>query len=172
MSRKTALIITTALTAFVLIVAGALAVRLGISHADPALAVSVDPTTANAPVATEIVQQREALYRQRLDLANAQLEQAYGQMQQLQTQLQQIQMQNATLLEREVVFQQRLEEANSMLQQGAATVQSWPSGPAGVLQAWLFEHDDEREHEENGGWEHEEYERREYEMEWGEWDDD
>ncbi len=139
MSRKTALILTAALTVFVLVVSTALAIRLGTFSADPAPSAEVNSTTSTVPATVEAVVpqeqilQREQSYQQRLEEANAQLQQAYQQLQQLQAQLQQLQAQNAILLEREQIYQQRLEEANRLLQQSAAA-SSPPSGPGSQLQ--------------------------------------
>lgn len=179
MSRKTALILTAALTMFVIVVAGALAVRLGASNADPTPVAAVETATVaptTTAIAADAVLQREALYRQRLEEANAQLQQAYEQLRQLQAQIQQLQAQNATLLQREQIYQQRLAEANRLLQQSAQVVQQpWPSGPAGELEARRVEFRDDdghewREHEERK-WrgddgEHEKREKHEGE-EWG-----
>ncbi len=172
MSRKTALILTAALTTFVIVVAGALAVRLGAANADPAPAAAVETATVapnTTAIAADAVLQREALYRQRLEEANTQLQQAYQQLQQLQAQVRQLQAQNATLLQREQVYQQRLAEANRLLQQQSAqVVQPLPSGPAGELQARRFEfHGDDEGHQGERAqreWRHEDGEH-------AEWDD-
>ncbi len=141
MTQKTALILTTALTVFMIIVATALALRVSqpttpIADAAPiAVPVTEMPTTvpptagesaATPPVtlSPEEVLQREALYRQRLAEANAQLEAAYTQMRQLQQQLQQLQEQNNLLLQREQLYQQRLQEANRLLAQGGQATQA------------------------------------------------
>lgn len=155
MSRKPALILTSALTAFVLIVAGALAVRLGTSNASTVPAATVDPAPATVPATAEAVLQRELLYQQRLEDANAQLQQAYEQMRQLQAQVQQLQAQNATLLEREQIYRQRLQEANRLLQQSVSPALSVP---VQQVEARRVEHEDEREYRER---EHEEYEDHE-----------
>ena len=173
MSRKTALILTAALTMFVIVVAGALAVRLGASGADPTPVAAVETATVEPIVTGDAVRQREALYQQRLEEANAQLQQAYEQLRQLQSQIQQLQAQNATLLQREQIYQQRLEEANRLLQQSVQIVQPSPDSPTGELEARRVtfrsddDRDDRREHEERE-WRGDDDEYDEDE----EWDDD
>jgi uncharacterized membrane protein YkoI len=142
MTQKTALILTTALTVFMIIVATALALRLGNPTTPVADAAQAVPTVDVVPVTTpsqnlslEEVLQRDAVYRQRLEEANAQLEAAYTQMRRLQQQLQQLQEQNNLLLQREQLYQQRLQEANRLLGQGntasAASTAQAQGGPAG-----------------------------------------
>lgn len=166
MTRKTALILTTALTVFVLAATVALAVRLGIPAVESTSTVESDSAAATDFSPTQMLPQREEVYRKRLKEANAQLQQTYEQVQQLKSQLQQLQEQNARLLQREEVYRERLQEANRLLQQGAPAVQSGSSGPADQLQAKRVEHPDD----EWGDDEHEEQE--EHVEERGEWDDD
>lgn len=123
MSRRMALIATSALTAFVLIALGALAVRIGASNADSAPA-SVADQAGIADPASGSLSEREQIYQQRLEEANAQLQQAFEKIQQLDGQLQQARTQNAILLQREQIYQQRLQEAGQLLQQRAPATQS------------------------------------------------
>jgi hypothetical protein len=140
MSQKLALLVSVALTVFVVIVAGALATRLGGVTSDatpsadrPQLA-QEDLSKQISPVPLEVVQQREQQYRQRIDEANARLRQADEQQHRLQARLQELQSHNATLLERERTYQQRLQEANSLLQQWAPATATDPRAPAADLQ--------------------------------------
>lgn len=123
MSQKLAVLVSVALTVFVAIIAGALAVRLG--SARPDAATSADPSQAAveecsqglSPSTMELLQQRDQQYRQRLDEADARLRRAGEQLRQLQAQRRELQSQNSTLLDRERAYQQRLQEANRLLQQ-------------------------------------------------------
>ncbi|MFQ5855252.1 MAG: hypothetical protein ACE5LU_06380 [Anaerolineae bacterium] len=152
MSRKTALILTSTLTAFVLIVTAALAVRLGTFNTAPTPAAAVDSPPATVPATAEAVLQRESLYQQRLEDANTEPQQTYEQVRQLQAQLQQLQTLNATLLKRDQIYQQRLQEANRLLQQSAPAA---PSEPVQQVEVKRVGHEDEREHEEREYEQHE-----------------
>ncbi len=88
MTQKTALILSVVLTAFVLVLGGGLVARVS-QPAAPAEAAPVAPAaTTPAPTATtdvnaqveQILQQREAQYRQLIDEANQRLQQANQQL--------------------------------------------------------------------------------------------
>ncbi|OGO66863.1 MAG: hypothetical protein A2Z37_08485 [Chloroflexi bacterium RBG_19FT_COMBO_62_14] len=74
MSQRLALLLTTGMSAFMLVTAGAVAGRVTNAQAAPT-ATAVPTEDLNA-----LLQDREAAYRQLLDQANAQLEQAYQQL--------------------------------------------------------------------------------------------
>ena len=117
MTRRTALFISAALTAFVIITVGVLAARLNASQADAPLgepASSVDATGAAAADVAEppsLDPGREELYRQRLEEANARLQRAYEDVRALNARVQALQQQNDLLLQREQVYPQRLQGA-------------------------------------------------------------
>lgn len=69
MSRRTALVVSSSLTVFVLVVVAALVARLGVSNASP----------TTAPAGAEAAIPQEQRYRQRLEEANTRLQQAYAQ---------------------------------------------------------------------------------------------
>jgi uncharacterized membrane protein YkoI len=71
MNQRTALAITAALTAFILVVIGGLVSRMNLMpDVTPAAAAQIDPATE------ALIQEREAAYRQALAEANARLEEA------------------------------------------------------------------------------------------------
>jgi hypothetical protein len=136
MSQKMAVCVSAALTVFVLIVAGGLAVRLGglppaaMQAVEPAPAARVESEAVASPATLDVLIQREQRYRQQMEEANSRLQAAYHDMRALQAQLQRLQTQNATLTEREHTYQQRLQEANRLLQQRVASTPLRPIGPA------------------------------------------
>jgi hypothetical protein len=123
MSQKLAVLVSVALTVFVVMVAGALAVRLGSARpdvapsADSSQAVLEERTQVLSPWTMEVAQQRDQQYRQRLDEADTRLRRAGEQLRQLQAQRRELQSQNTMLLDRERTYQQQLQEANRLLQQ-------------------------------------------------------
>ncbi|MCX7851704.1 MAG: hypothetical protein N2383_02865 [Caldilineales bacterium] len=144
MSRQLALMLTTALTVFVLGIGAALAWQIQNRpasadatsiEADPLPPVMVEsqPVTTTAPMmatAPLTDPEREALYRQRIEEANQRLLQ-------LQAQVEQLRAQNAQLSQREHIYQQRLDEANRLLQQLSTTNSlaqgGLPGGQAGEI---------------------------------------
>jgi hypothetical protein len=112
MSQKIALLVSAALTVFVVFVAGALAMRLG--RATPAITQAAqsaqmepgEPEIVSGPRTAPTPPQHEP----------GALQQTAAHIRTLQVQLQQLQAQNATLLEREQIYQRRLQEANRLLQ--------------------------------------------------------
>ncbi|MBI4307360.1 MAG: PepSY domain-containing protein [Chloroflexi bacterium] len=126
MSKKAALVITTVLTVFVLVMTFGLVARLSSTEASVALqatgGTAEPPAPASAapgkqpaiaPLDPQVVLQREQTYRQRLNEANALLAQANEQMQKLQGQNAGVDPQ--VVLQREQTYRQRLEEANGLL---------------------------------------------------------
>ncbi len=119
MSKKIALMIASALTALVLAVTGAVALKLAAdgkaASADQVQNVSDTQTgpvaapSAAASIPVDVWMARENTYRQRLDQANAQLKDAYAADKKLQDQVKQLQAQ---------------------LAQGASASQSAPAAPA------------------------------------------
>jgi hypothetical protein len=85
MSWRVAVLLTAALTAFVLVVAGALAIRLGASPGGSGQEARTDGSEAKVPL--RVVLQREQRYRERLEEANARLNWAYGEIRRLQGKL-------------------------------------------------------------------------------------
>ncbi len=136
MSRKLALIVTTALTTFVLITVIALGTLLGTSNTSaqevPVATTeeALEPATEVTAVATEvptngidaeIVQQREKAYRQRLEEANARL--------------QELQDQNAALLDREAAYRQEIQKANDLLAQNVGPSVEIPQENQSIISA-------------------------------------
>lgn len=131
MTRKAALVATTLLTVFVLVIMLGVLTRLTAADANAVLtsdtvaqdapqSAQVSPVaqSGTAPVVdAQLAQQREQIYRQRLDEANTQIQQANAQIQEANEQLQQLRAQNTQLLQREQTYQQRLQEANNRLMQ-------------------------------------------------------
>src|SRR5581483_795964 len=112
MTQRVALLLSTALTAFVLAATGILLVSVQGSQPQAASA-AADVETAAADQATadpadDPFASREQLYRQRLDDANAQLQDSVDQLAALRAQLDQLNALNATLLDRESTYRQRL----------------------------------------------------------------
>jgi|GEM_PF-2079532 len=85
MSWRVAVLLTAALRAFVLVVAGALAMRLGASPGGSGQKARADGSEAKVPL--RVVRQREQRYRERLKEANARLNWAYGEIRRLQGKL-------------------------------------------------------------------------------------
>ncbi|HXH10619.1 MAG TPA: hypothetical protein VNP04_12770 [Alphaproteobacteria bacterium] len=139
MSQRMAVVLSAALTVFVVIVAVALGARLGRSAPEATSTVDPLPTaqrelgTVTSANVTEIVAQREQGYRQLVEEANGRLQQAYDNVRALQAQLLRLQSQNAALVEREQTYQQRLQEANRLLQQLAPSA---PAGSRGPTSEW------------------------------------
>ncbi len=135
MTKKAALVVTTLLTVFVLVMMMGVMTRLTAVDASAgpssdAAAQAVPQGAQVAPAAqsgaapvidAQLAQQREQIYRQRLDEANAQIQKANVQIQQANEQLRQMQTQNTQMLQREQTYQQRPQEANSRLTQQAAS---------------------------------------------------
>ncbi len=91
MTQRTALILAAALTAFVLVLIGAVAVHAAQAQAAlaavPAVPATVDPSVR------ALIQERDAAYQKLIQQANDQLQQAYQQEQALSQQLAQAQAQ-------------------------------------------------------------------------------
>lgn len=85
MSRRAAVFLTATLTAFVLVVAVAVAVRLGTAPGGSEQKALASAREATIPL--RVVLQREQRYRQRLEEANARLNWAYRQIRTLQGEL-------------------------------------------------------------------------------------
>lgn len=134
MTKKGALVVTSLLTVFVLVIMLGVMTRLTAADASAnspsgAVAQAAPQGAQVAPIAqssaapvvdAQLAQQREQIYRQRLDEANAQIQKANAQIQQANEQFRQMQAQNTQLLQREQTYQQRLQEANSRLMQPGA----------------------------------------------------
>lgn len=139
MSQKMAVVLSAALTVFVVIVAVALGARLRGSAPEATSTVDPPPTAQGESGAitsanlTEIVAQRERGYRQLVEEANGRVQQAYDNVRALQAQLQRLQSQNAVLVEREQTYQQHLQEGNRLLQQLAPSA---PAGSRGPTSEW------------------------------------
>ncbi len=81
MNQRKPLIITAILTAFSIVVIGAVAVQLNQRQAVAATVNSSNPLPANLdPSVTAIISQRETAYQQALDQANQRLQQANDQL--------------------------------------------------------------------------------------------
>ena len=131
MTKKAALVITSLLTVFVLVIVLGVTTRLtgAEATADPPSGATAQAAPQGAQVApiaqsstapvvdAQLAQQREQIYRQRLDEANAQIQKANAQTQKANGLLQQFQAQITQLLQREQTYQQRLQEANNRLTQ-------------------------------------------------------
>jgi hypothetical protein len=180
MSQKIAVLVSTALTVFVVIVAGALAVRLGSSM--PEMAPSADSSQAAMegssngvnPSTLELVQARDHQYRQQLDEVNTRLHQADERLRLLQAQQQALQSQNALLLARERTYQERLQEANRLLQQVAPSTAPGPKTPVGGLRqaTYIDDADAVASRKAKKGQHSQEHERSPKQREHGEADDD
>ncbi len=139
MSQRMALVLSAALTVFVVIVAVALGARLGGTASEATSTVDPPPVaqgksgTVASSNLTDIVWQREQGYRQVVEEANSRLQQAYDNVRTLQAQLLRLQSQNAALVEREQTYQQRLQEANRLLQQLGLSA---PAGSRGPTNQW------------------------------------
>lgn len=145
MTKKAALVVTTLLTVFVLVMMMGVMTRLTAVDASAgpssdAAAQAVPQGAQVAPAAqsgaapvidAQLAQQREQIYRQRLDEANAQIQKANEQLRQMQTQ-------NTQMLQREQTYQQRLQEANSrLLRQAASALATSQSTQASPQQATI-----------------------------------
>ena len=139
MSQKIALVVSAALTVFVIVVAGALAARLGHGGLDEAASVASPQAplevsqAAMGTVPTDIVLRRDQQYQEQIEAAQGRLRQVDAHVRRLQVRLQELQGQNATLLDREQTYQQRLQEANRSLQRLAPDAPADLSGPAGYV---------------------------------------
>jgi uncharacterized membrane protein YkoI len=87
MNQRTLMMIAAGLTAFVLVLVGGLALRLGGAPAQPAAAVA---DTALDPTVEALLREREAAYQAALAEANSRLEQANRQIEQANQQLAQV----------------------------------------------------------------------------------
>ncbi|MCC7105900.1 MAG: hypothetical protein IT307_12220 [Chloroflexi bacterium] len=122
MTHKTALLVTTVLTAFVLVATGAVVMQLSQSatSAPAAAAAASDPPGADAPtmpLLDDALTRREAGYRQAIDDANAKLQDGQSRLGALTTENDRLRSQIAALMERDWVFRQRLDEAAALLAQ-------------------------------------------------------
>lgn len=120
MTKKGALVVTSLLTVFVLVIMLGVMTRLTAADASAnspsgAVAQAAPQGAQVAPIAqssaapvvdAQLAQQREQIYRQRLDEANAQIQKANAQIQQANEQFRQMQAQNTQLLQREQTYQQ------------------------------------------------------------------
>jgi hypothetical protein len=125
MSQRAALLVSVALTAFILLTGVELAAR--IQRGDPTAVDNGDSTTATA--AADVDPDQDLVYRDvfdRLQEANAALASSYDRISGLLDRVDQLQTQNSELRERERVYQQRLAEANSRLESQGQTAIAIP----------------------------------------------
>jgi hypothetical protein len=115
MSQRTALLVSAALTAIVLVAGVGLTVRL--MNAPVEATVTGDASDADVPSEADLDRERD--YRaviDRLQEANSALATSYERIAGLLDDVEQLRAQNAQLREREALYQERLAEANSRLQ--------------------------------------------------------